>query len=1041
MINKKTFFIVLLCLIFNFVPVYNTFSQFDPHPELEWFTIETDHFYINYHEGTERTAQTIAKIAEEIYGPITSLYKYEPDQKVSFIVSDVSDIANGATDFYNNRIGLYASALDFDLRGTTNWLRNVITHEYVHIIQIQLSMKFSRKLPAIYLQVLNYEKERRPDVLYGYPNVIISYPISGVGVPAWFAEGTAQYMRQPFSYDYWDPHRDMILRMYVEGNNMLTWNEMGQFSSITTLKAESIYNSGFALTRYIAKNYGEDKLREISENLGDLTNFSMETAVEKSLGIDGKQLYNEWKSFLKRDYAERLKDVKTSKIEGELIEEEGFANYYPQFSPDGKKLAYLSNQDFDYENTGLLVYDIEKKEKELLTSPVAMNYSWSPDGKKIIYAKRNSPRTIHGSTVYDLYEYIIKTKDEKRLTNNLRAFSPSYSPDGKKICYIINKDGTLNLNIADSDGKNKIVLTFFINGEQIFNPKFSSEGDKIIFDYALNESRKITTVDINTGEMEFLFNEKGVDTRNPVFSKDGSKLYFASNKTGIYNIYSFEMNTKNLKQITNVLGGALMPTVDTSGNIAYSSYQSTGYKIALLEDFEEHDVDSLGSYNRPPILVQKYANVDSLSAVGKNNFDWEKLKNFDDKNIQILKSKPYTSLFTQIAFFPIIRFDNYTKGDDWNFLDAIKPGLYFYSDEVLNRFSIFGGAAMNKKFERDLFLQFQYQNGFPIFKDFFNNTLHFNPVFTLEGYNITRKSTGQLIASIDTVDVGVEYDLLAFDLGMAFKLINRSHNFKFIYSFSKYATSIDNFIIPQSGLQVRASSQDYFKAHNLSLTYRYASAFPNRNMDIDFIGRKVNIKYDYEISNINPELEVKDDGTVVDKFTTNKLHKLDADWTESFGLFNNKHSLSFKLRGAVIFGPPVDDFYSFYATGLPGMKGYPFYALGGGRVATANVTYRFPLLTNIDTRISPFYLDKLYFSVYGDFGNAWNGDKFDINDFKKDVGAELRLQTFSFYLFPTSIFFNAAYGLDQFSRTFLGEEVTYGKEWRFYFGMLFGFEF
>ena len=190
MINKKTFFIVLLCLIFNLVPLFNTFSQFDPHPELEWFTIETDHFYINYHEGTERTAQTIAKIAEEIYGPITSLYKYEPDQKVSFIVSDVSDIANGATDFYNNRIGLYASALDFDLRGTTNWLRNVITHEYVHIIQIQLSMKFSRKLPAIYLQVLNYEKERRPDVLYGYPNVIISYPISGVGVPAWFAEGT-----------------------------------------------------------------------------------------------------------------------------------------------------------------------------------------------------------------------------------------------------------------------------------------------------------------------------------------------------------------------------------------------------------------------------------------------------------------------------------------------------------------------------------------------------------------------------------------------------------------------------------------------------------------------------------------------------------------------------------------------------------------------------------------------------------------------------------------------------------------------------------
>jgi hypothetical protein len=313
-------------------------------------------------------------------------------------------------------------------------------------------------------------------------------------------------------------------------------------------------------------------------------------------------------------------------------------------------------------------------------------------------------------------------------------------------------------------------------------------------------------------------------------------------------------------------------------------------------------------------------------------------------------------------------------------------------------------------------------------------------VFTLEGYNITRKSTGELIASVDTLDVDVEYDLLEFDFGMAFKLINRNHNFKFTYTFSKYASSIDDFLIPQSGIQISASSQDYFRANDFSLAYHYRSLYPNRNWDIIPIGREVNIKYNYEISNINPELEVKDNGTVVDRFSTNRLHKLDADWTESFGLFNNKHSLSFKLRGAIIFGPPVDDFYNFYAAGLPGMKGYTFYALGGGRVATLNMTYRFPLLTKIDTRISPLYLDKLYLSIYGDYGNAWEGNDVKLNDFKKDIGAQLRLKAFSFYVFPTSIFFDAAYGFDSYTRTFLDKEVTYGKEWRFYFGMLFGFD-
>jgi hypothetical protein len=201
------------------------------------------------------------------------------------------------------------------------------------------------------------------------------------------------------------------------------------------------------------------------------------------------------------------------------------------------------------------------------------------------------------------------------------------------------------------------------------------------------------------------------------------------------------------------------------------------------------------------------------------------------------------------------------------------------------------------------------------------------------------------------------------------------------------------------------------------------------------------IRYEYEKSKLNPQLEVEENGTVKTVFENKNLHKMEADITQSIGLFNNQHSLSLRLRAATIFGPPVDEFYNFYATGLPGMKGYPFYALGGGRVAHATLTYRMPLIKNIDTRISPLYLDKLYFSVYGDFGNAWDGKDTKLKDFKKDVGAELRLQAFSFYVFPTSIFVNAAYGLDQFTKVFRNTTVTYGKEWRFYAGMLFGFDF
>lgn len=1033
MINRKSFYSLFLAIFFIFHG--DGTSQFESHPEVDWFTIETKHFTVSYHEGTERTAQITAQIAEEIFDPITSLYNYKPDEKIHFIINDLSDIANGATDYIGNRIEIFSSALDFELRGTHNWLRNVITHEFTHVIQIQSALKFSKKVPAIYLQLINYEKERRQDVLYGYPNTIISYPISSIGVPAWLAEGTAQYQRQQLGYDYWDAHRDMIMRSYILDDNMLTWNEMGQFSSITSLKAESIYNSGFALTRYIAYKYGESKLKEISKKLGDFSVFSVDKAIKETIGKDGKDLYEEWIKYLKEDYSKRLTDVNKTIVEGEIIEKKGFANYMPHFSPDGKKIAYLSNQEYDFATTGLVIYDLKTKEKKLIDAPVSSNFSWSPDGNEIIYAKRNSPPSLDNTVKFDLYTYNIKSKSINRLTEEERTFSPSYSNDGKKICYIINKDGTLNLVLSDKDVRNKKLLTNYKNGEQIYNPIFSNDDEKIYFEYSLKDSRKIASIDLRTLTIEFLFDNDNIDNRNPVLSSDGKKIYFSSNKTGIFNIYSYNFETNETKQITNVTGGAFMPTIDNKGNMAYATYKSTGYKIALLKGFTESDTSLLGSYEKPDKLVKKYSDHDSEQ---KEKSNWEQLRNFDDSNITPKKVTPYKSIFTQLSIFPVLRFDNYSKSN--NFLDAIKPGIYVYSDEIMNRFSIFGGFTVNRRMERDIFIQFNYDNGLPIEGKFFAKKLNFSPKFSFTGYNVTRKTDAQLYAGIDTLSVGVNYDLISLELSMDFKLFNFNHDFKFLYTLSKYNSSIDGFYIPSSGLSVRGSSQDYFRAHDFSLEYKYEHTKGSRDMDINPVGRKVFIKYDYEISKINPELIVDDQGNVSTEFQTNNLHKIDASWLESISLFK-KHSLNFKLRTAAILGKPVDDFYDFYASGLVGMRGYPYFSMGGGRLLTANVTYRFPLLTKIDTRISPLYLDKLYLSIFGDFGDAWEGSDYKLNNFKKDIGAELRLQAFSYYVFPTSIFFSAAYGFDEFSNIYNGKLVNYGKEWQFYFGVLFGFDF
>lgn len=123
------------------------------------------------------------------------------------------------------------------------------------------------------------------------------------------------------------------------------------------------------------------------------------------------------------------------------------------------------------------------------------------------------------------------------------------------------------------------------------------------------------------------------------------------------------------------------------------------------------------------------------------------------------------------------------------------------------------------------------------------------------------------------------------------------------------------------------------------------------------------------------------------------------------------------------------------------MKSYPFYAVSGNELGWLNLTYRFPLFTNIDSRIGHIYLDKIFFSVYGDFGNAWTGNFPSFSQFKKGAGAELRIKMNSFYIFPTSVFINASYSFDRISRVIRGENVTYGKEFQFYGGILFDFSF
>ncbi len=1037
-----------------------------PHPELVWRTIDTRHFLVHYHEGAERTARVIAKIAEDIYGPVTSFYEHEPDSKISFIVKDYDDISNGAAYFYDNRIEIYAPSMDFELRGTHNWLRNVITHEFTHIIQIQTSMKFGRKVPAVYLQWLGYESERRVDVLYGYPNIVASYPISGFVVPAWFAEGVAQHNRRELQYDFWDTHRDMILRSYALDGNMLTWEQMGVFGK-TSLGNESSYNAGFAFIRYFGERFGQDKLREVSRNLSRFDAATIDGAIERAVGIRGADLYDEWKAELTRGYRERVAPVRAMMREGtplvtdslyEVIDPGegirlesmmrtpvlpaagrrdatvGFANLYPVYSPDGSKLAFTSAKNGDYFGlSSLFVYDFATHTETLVQPGVRTSPAWSPDGTRLYYGRsgRDNP---HWSLQFDIYEYDLAKEEERRVTFGRRGISPTVSPDGEKIAFVVTRDGTSNLAVVNRDGSGYREITLYANGEQVYNPSWSPDGSRIVFDHSIKDGRDIAWVRPDGSDLTFLVTGDD-DQRAARFAPDGKTFWFSADRGGIFNIYRYDIASQRTDQMTNVLGGAFYPTVNAAGDLVYAAYTSGGYKVyryaapAPVPDGDHH-------YQPGPLDGRFPAPV--VASTGAAIFDWSALRGYDDTQGLPDSSRAYRSVFTNLSVVPVIRVDNYnpkSKG-----IDVIKVGAYVFSTDVLDRTGFFAGATLNAKLERDLFLQFTYRGRLPLLYE-----LGLEPVASLELYNITRKTSNVISLPASTIPVDVGYNLLEVDLALAQPVFSQFANAELRFMHSRYTSIIESFINPETTPPslVSSSSDLYLIANDLSLTFRVDALLPSRTQEINPVGRKIKFRLGREWNKFNGDGEYEVTSTGLHPLYKDvNITRAEVQWREYLPFLFKNHTLSVNLRGGSIIGPPVDEFFDFYAGGLIGMKGYPFYAIGGNELATMGLTWRFPLVHNIDVRLAHLYFDKLYGAVFADAGYAWTDFRPRLKDFKKDVGIELRLESFSYYAYPTRIFLSAAYGLDKFERYIRSRDqyVTYGQEWRVYFGILFGFE-
>lgn len=1010
--NKSTYFFIFLILAGQLL-----FAQEreDNHPELYWYTIETEHFEVHFHNGAERTAHAVAKVVEDIYAPVTNLYQWEPDGKIHFIIKDHDDNSNGAAFYYDNKVEIWAPQMTFILRGTHNWLRNVVTHEFTHMISLGAARKITRRIPAFYFQAIGYEEEKRPDVLYGYPNVIASYPIAMTIMPMWFAEGMAQYQVAGLDYDRWDSHRNMLIRTAVLANRLHSFDEMGVFGK-NSLGNERTYNAGYALTLYIARNYGEESLRRIAEAMRSPLRVSVGGAIKEVLGQSGVELYNTWRSELNQYYFKISEKIEQQRVEGEIIIRKGIGNVFPVWSPEGKRVAFVGSKSSDYlSKTSLMVFDFVTGKAKRIKGGIDTPVSWSTDGKKILYGRKR--RGKHGSHFYDLHIYDLERKKEIRLTHGFRTHSPAWSFDGQSIVCIVQADGTDNLVQLDASGKLSKKLTNFKNGEAVFTPSWSPDGKLIAFGKGRRHGRDVMIMDAGSLQMRTFVGNQG-DAREPCFSPDGQKVYFSWDRSGIFNIYSCDLNGENLQQWTNVVGGAFMPSLSPSGELVFSNFQVDGYKIAhmtnpkALDLSDEYLVDSAESER----LGLGNGLKDSL------NENIRKARLYNDRDLPEFQVKPYTRNYGNLMFLPRAMVDYGT----------LKLGSYFYASDMLDRYSMIGGVSLNRHMDLDAFSIFEYKR--------------WAPTLFVELYGFTRNIYERIEVVEDypqKADVTINFNLLEADVGAYYRLTD-SQILRAQYAHSRYTSKIRDFIF--QGLKWVSPANTYYIGNQFSLTWDIDQISPCLDSRINpSVGRKVKVNYSREYNKFFSDFSTDNAyGTLQEVYTNYNYNRIEVDWNEHIPMpFGRRHALTLRFRGGFI-DKPIDNFFNFFAGGLPGLKGYPYYSIEGRKLLSSSIIYRFPILAQKQFRIAHITFDKLYGGLFFEFADAFDWNSYHPIKPKKDVGLSLRLSLFSFYGFPTAVFFNAAYGLDEVSVTHeygAGDiqRFDYGKEWRYYVGVLFDF--
>lgn len=541
-------------------------------PNEAWRQVETPHFVVTFPARLDGpVVNRAAASAERAWELLSTRFVDGPSGRVQLLLTDHADVANGfATPIPFNRITIFVSPpMDgSNISYFDDWLELVITHELVHTFHLEMKGTLGSLVRGIFGRV--------PGAWPVFPSA---------STPTWFVEGLATYYESQLTgagrvRGTW---HDMVLRTAALEGELGPLDQVGG-STPAWPHGNRPYVFGSSFLQHLSEQYGEEAVVGFARALADQwIPFRLNSAAYDAFQGSASGDWDAWRDRITRE-AEATRDALESfapLTEAETVGGRGRLAQQAVVSPDGATLAYSRSDGVERTQVRISAPD-GSGSRDLLRLNDVGTLAWTPDGDLVFpQLDFTDPYRIQS----DLYRAGL-SGEVTRLTEGARLSYADVGPDGR-IVAVREGGGTTDLVLVDAESGG---VAPFLEGSETVHwayPRWSPDGRRIAaVRWEEGAFMDVVVIQVTSRSVTPITSDRALDT-NPTWTPDGRTVIWASDRSGIPNLYGVSLSPSGspgaTRQITNLIGGAAHPSVDPSGRwIYFSSYHADGWYIERI---------------------------------------------------------------------------------------------------------------------------------------------------------------------------------------------------------------------------------------------------------------------------------------------------------------------------------------------------------------------------------------------------------------------------------------------------------------------------